>query len=39
MGIDHRLTLQIDDLAGVVPKLLYDSDGDGDPETRIMGCR
>jgi hypothetical protein len=37
MGIDHRLTLQIDDLAGVVPKLLYDSDGDGDPETRIMG--
>ena len=37
MGIDHQLRLQIDALAGVLPELLRDADGDGEPETFPMG--
>jgi hypothetical protein len=37
MGIDHQLRLQIGDLAGVVPELRKDVDGDGKPETSPMG--
>jgi hypothetical protein len=37
MGIDHQLRLQIDDLAGIVPELLNDTDGDGEPEVFPMG--
>ncbi len=37
MGIDHQLRLQIDALAGIVPELLKDSDGDGEPDTIPMG--
>jgi hypothetical protein len=36
-GIDHELRLQIDALAGVVPELLRDADGDGGPEVKPMG--
>lgn len=37
MGIDHQLRLQIDALAGIVPELLKDSDGDGEAEIFPMG--
>ena len=37
MGIDFQLRLQIDALAGILPELLKDSDGDGEPETSPMG--
>ena len=37
MGIDHQLRLQIDALAGILPELLRDADGDGEPETIPMG--
>ena len=37
MGIDHQLRLQIDDLAGIVPELLKDTDGDGEPDVFPMG--
>ena len=37
LGIDNQLRLQIDDLAGIVPELLRDTDGDGEPETSPMG--
>ena len=37
MGIDHQLRLQIDDLAGIVPELLKDTDGDGEQEAFPMG--
>ena len=36
-GIDHELRLQIDALAGIVPELLRDADGDGEPEVKPMG--
>ena len=37
MGVDHQLRLQIDALAGIVPELRKDVDGDGEPETSPMG--
>lgn len=37
LGIDRQLRLQIDDLAGILPELLKDGDGDGEPETVPMG--
>lgn len=36
-GIDHELRLQIDALAGIIPELLRDADGDGEPEVKPMG--
>ena len=37
MGIDHQLRLQIDELAGIMPELLKDTDGDGEPEVFPIG--
>ena len=37
MGVDHQLRLQIDALAGIVPELLKDANGDGEPENSPMG--
>jgi len=37
MGIDHQLRLQIDALAGIIPELWKDVDGDGEPEVSPMG--